>query len=204
MRNERFLIIDDFYSNPTGVRELARNAEYLPKGVASKNFAGEESVHPFFSEGLVQKFEAAVGAKIKVEPERNAFGRFRKALEADRRRTRVHSDNTDWTAVIYLTPAEHCRGGTQFFRHRETGLDGPPSAKTLEQLGMTQQQFDIGVVFRDSLKSDCWDVVDQCDMRFNRCVLLRGRDFYHGSDQLFGENFENARLTQNFFFDIVK
>ncbi len=201
---KRFITIDDFYANPQGVRELARTVDYHPKGFVSRNFAGEESVLPFFSDGLVQKLEAAVGAKLKIDLERHAFGRFRKALGADRRRTQVHSDNTDWTAVIYLTPPEHCRGGTQFFRHRETGFDGPPDDRKLAEIGVSRVEFDRDFIFRDTLKPECWDVVEQCDMRFNRCVLLRGRDFYHGSDQLFGDSFENARLTQNFFFDVVK
>ena len=196
-----YLVIDNFYKNPLDVRNLAEQAHYGKKGELSKNVPGIESLIPFYSPQIIQKFETAIGAKIQVDLDHNAFGRFRLALEKDQRKTKVHYDNTQWTAVIYLTPDEYCKGGTSFYRHKATGLISPPSAEELSSLGLTQEQFDREVVLADSLIENRWEATRLCSMKFNRCVLLRGSQYFHGSDQLFGDSFENGRLTQNFFFN---
>jgi hypothetical protein len=204
VHQDEFIVIDDFYKNPQAVRELAQSAEYAKKGELSKNVAGIESLLPYFSYKIVEKFENAIGAKIDVDLAHNAFGRFRLGLEKDTRRTRVHYDNTDWTAVIYLTEAPFCQGGTAFFRHKETGLISPPSAETLKKMGWTKETFDRDLVMKDSLDGSKWEITKICPMKFNRCVLLRGAKYFHGSDQLFGSSFADGRLTQNFFFNEVK
>ena len=198
-----YLVIDSFYRNPAAVRELARTAVYAGKGELSRNVPGIESEIPFFSNAVIEKFETILGKRIEIDLSRNAFGRFRLALGTDTRRTRVHSDNTDWTAVVYLTPDEHCQGGTGFFEHKPTRFRSPPTEKELSELGMTRQEFDRDVILADSLIEDRWELTRLCPMRFNRCILLKGAQYYHGSDRLFGDCFENGRLTQNFFFNEV-
>ena len=202
MRGGRFQVIDNFYQDPLAVRELARTVEYHPEGDLRKKFPGEESTADYFSDALIEKFSRALGKEVLVDRTRNAFGRFRYARKADVRPTQVHYDDTDYTAVVYLSLDRDCRGGTQFFRHRETGLDGPPSAQWLSERRLTHQEFDAQIVLRDTLNSQKWELVEQCDMRFNRCVLLKGRDYFHGADHIFGDSFEDARLTQNFFFNV--
>ena len=199
----RAIIIDNFYADPDAVRELASNCPYVPKGQLSQNFAGEESMEAYFTSALVKKLEQAVNSRIIVDPQRNAFGRFRLAKSADKRRTKVHSDNTDWTAVVYLTPDDSCQGGTQFFKHIPTGLESPPTEEDLKLLGMTREEFDVNVVLRDSLDPSKWEVTEEVSMKYNRCALIKGKQYFHGSSHLFGDEFKNARLTQNFFFNVV-
>lgn len=102
--HDEFIVIETFYKDPWAVRELAKNVEYAGKGTLSRNVAGIESMAPYFTAAVVDKFENAIGSKIDVDLFQNAFGRFRLGLKNDVRRTRVHYDNTDWTAVVYLTP----------------------------------------------------------------------------------------------------
>jgi len=203
-RTNEYLVIDDFYRDPHAVRALALRADYAEKGELSRNVPGIESRLAYYSDAVIEKLEQAVGRRIVVAPEQNAFGRFRLGLSTDQRPTRVHSDNTDWTAVVYLTPDEHCEGGTSFFRHLETGLIGPPDEATLLRLGMSRSEFDRDIVLRDSLVDSRWQATRMARMKFNRCVILRGKRFFHASENLFGTSFADGRLTQNFFFDEVK
>lgn len=204
MSAERFLIVDDFYRKPEAMREFALRCPYFTKGTLSQNVAGVESVYSFYNDAIIDKFEKILGQSIIVLPEINAFGRIRIMMKNDVRRTQVHTDDTEWTAVVYLSQNHHARGGTCFYRHKPTGLDHYPNESILARMGLTQEEFDRDIVLRDSLDMSKWEVVDFCAMKFNRCVLLRGRQFFHGSDRFFGDCFENARMTQNFFFDTNK
>lgn len=197
------VIVDDFYTSPEKVLDLAKNCKYVPKGALSQNFAGIESFDSFFTKSIVEKLERIVNSKIDVDPNRNAFGRFRLACGEDKRRTKVHSDNTDWTAVVYLTPDEHCQGGTQFFKHLPTGLEGPPTDEWLEENKMSRNYFNSEIILKDSLNESKWEITGECKMKFNRCLILQGSKFFHGSSNLFGDSFGNARLTQNFFFNVI-
>jgi hypothetical protein len=201
VKEPEYLIFDDFYKDPEGVRALALQAEYAGKGALSANAPGIESKLPFFSDAVINKIEAIIEKKIKVDPQHNAFGRFRLAVENDKRRTKVHTDNTDWTAVVYLSEEQHCKGGTSFYRHKETNLISPPDQHQLRKMGLTKKEFDRDIVLRDSVLADCWELTKMCPMKFNRCVILRGAQYFHGSDQLFGKSFADGRLTQNFFFN---
>ncbi len=204
MNSEKmFIQIDDFYKEPHLVRNLSLNTEYHEQGALSDNVAGIESEISAYSQSVIERFQMLVGQRIDCRPKNNAFGRFRIMCEEDKRRTQVHTDNTDYTAVIYLSLNKHSKGGTCFYRHKETGLDHYPNRSELSDLGLTKQEFDTNIVLRDSLIEDAWEVIDYCEMKFNRCLILKGKKYFHGSNCFFGSNKENARITQNFFFNAL-
>ena len=198
------IVVDDFYKQPNTVRSLAINAEYAPVYSLSPNFAGRESAHSYYTESVVSALSGLVQSRIEVDPQKNAFGRFRLAKQGDARRTRVHFDNTKWSAVLYLTPPEHCAGGTVFFKHKATGLYGPPNDGELNRLGyLSRQDFDSNVVAEDTLVCHRWDESVRVSMAYNRLVVFRGSELFHGSDFLFGHTSEDCRLTQVFFFNTL-
>ena len=51
----------------------------------------------------------------------------RLTLAGDKGVSGVHIDPCFYSGILYLSLPEHCRGGTDFFRHRRTGLDRAPT-----------------------------------------------------------------------------
>jgi len=199
---KNYLVIDDFYKDPDSVRRLAQTCPYVPKDLYTQNFAGIESVHAYYSTDLVEKFQFHLEETIQPRSNTDAFGKFRFSVKSDKERTKVHIDNTNWSALVYLTSNEFCQGGTKIYKHKETGLTAFPNSQQLADLGFSKQEFDQKIILSDSLDDSKWEVMDEIEMKFNRCVLLRGDHLFHSSSGLFGSDFENGRLTQNFFFNV--
>lgn len=195
------IVIDDFYENPLSVRELALKAKYYPPQTLSPNYAGMESYHCYYTGALIEKFEKIVGNKIEVDLGRNVFGRFRSSAESRPRSTLVHMDDAEWSAVVYLSLDEDCQGGTAFYKHKETALFGPPDGEGLKKLGLSSLgEFDEKMVRRDSLDESKWERDVFVAMKFNRLLLFRGSERFHGYP-LFNGSPSTARLTQLFFFN---
>jgi hypothetical protein len=199
---KNILVIDDFYKDPDSVRKLAQTCSYVPKEQCTQNFPGIESVNAYYSNDLIEKFQYHLEEPILPRSSSDAFGKFRLSLKSDYGRTKVHIDNTNWSALVYLTANEFCRGGTKIYKHIETGLTAFPNSLELAALGLSQQEFDQQIILSDTLDDSKWEVMDEIEMKFNRCVFLRGDHLFHSSSELFGSNFENGRLTQNFFFNV--
>lgn len=194
------IVVDDFYSDPFRVRKVAIGAQY--KDVRNLNYPGLQSVRTFSSDSIKEAFRALVGKKICVDEKMLTFGRFRVMSEGKDTRLKIHADGgADWTGVIYLNLPNQCRGGTAFYRHKETGLEGPPSAAKAAALGFdNSDSLGKSLIERDSLNSDSWNQTMYVAMRFNRLVLFRGSEMFHSHTCSWGSRIEDSRLTQNFFF----
>jgi hypothetical protein len=134
--------------------------------------------------------------------------RFRIATAGSesRARLRMHVDgNSYWSGIVYLSLPEHCRGGTDFYRHRELGTDRAPiyDNEVTRYGAQSCAQFTQQLIERDSNDPSKWEHVMTVPMRFNRCVLFRPW-FWHTSGESFGDRGENARLIQLFFFTLDK
>jgi hypothetical protein len=202
MLPEDVLIIDDFYTKPERIRELALNAEYNHFKDLS-NFPGAESKKSFFSANHVKRFEELLNRRVYFDPDKYIFGKFRFATHQDEARTCVHLDwNVDWTAVIYLSLTEHCRGGLGLFKHRETGLTKLPTSEELLTYNCTSvSEFDKRYIIPVTKDLSKWELIIEIPIKFNRLVLFRGSNYFHGITEQFGDSLENSRLTQNFFFN---
>ncbi|MCB0340857.1 MAG: hypothetical protein H6626_10790 [Pseudobdellovibrionaceae bacterium] len=201
--NSSVIVVDNFYSDPDCVRELALGDELVDPFSLSGNFAGRESEYNYFSESIVESFEKILGTKIVVDEDSNAFGRFRFARASDKRKTQIHFDNKDWSAVVYLSRNSPSGTGTIFVEHRRLNLVGPPVSKEeLQRYGCDNlNDFDRKYVLPDTLNPGAWATHLRVPFKYNRLVLFRGRKLFHGSEGLFGENRADGRLTHNFFFD---
>lgn len=176
------IIVDDFYNNPESVRNFALEQEFNVKG----NYPGLRTKE-FLSDGVKDCI------KEIVKPYTGAFlgfskiysGSFQVATAKDR--TWIHADHYNkWAGVCYLTPNAPHTGGTGIFRHKATGA-------------YSSVEMPKDVIW-DGLDYTTWDLVDVVGNRFNRLVLYRG-DLYHASLDYFGNNNQNGRLFQLFFFD---
>ncbi|MGL5827612.1 MAG: DUF6445 family protein [Nocardioides sp.] len=198
--DEEVCIIDDFYVNPDPVRDLALRTEFIDFG-GKANFPGAESAKAFGTGAHCQMFETALGASIHWDPKEWVFGKFRLSRESDSLPTHVHLDSVDWTAVVYLTPEATPSGGPVFYGSLEFGVDRVPSRERLRDLGFESvADFDLRYVLPNTSNPEKWSEIGRVTPEYNRCVLFRGGRLFHGIGQTFGQEMNEARLTQNFFF----
>ncbi len=192
------IVVDDVYDDPHGVREAALRLRYPPAPGA--NYAGRNSHDKFLLADTDRMLSWVAGEPLAGLTER-AHGAWRTTLAGDLGRYMVHVDvGVDWSGVLYLSLPEHCRGGTTFFRHRQTGLDhAPVTAAEFAACGTrTAQEALDSILGRDSNDPAQWDETMTVPMRFNRLVLFRPL-LWHGAGEGFGDSPENARLVQLFF-----
>ncbi len=198
---QKIIVVDSFYAGPFRVRDVALRADYMD--VRSMNYPGFQSCRSFFSKSLKNEFAELIGESLAIEPNKLTFGKFRAMFGSTGTRLKVHVDGAaDWTGLIYLNLLEQCRGGTAFYRHKKTGLEGPPAQYQAEALGLTDpQEFESIIVEADTLNSEAWEQTTFVGMRFNRLLLFRGNELFHCHTSAWGTAMEDARLTQNFFFN---
>lgn len=192
------IIADDFLADAWPLREAALKLDYPDLQGA---FPGRNSLQRINVDGLAAEASRLTGEPLKpIEPPQS-HGKCRITLARDTGRAKVHVDKAYWSGILYLSRPEDCRGGTEFFRHRETGTD---------RLALTQEEANKhgyaspgemhdAILSADSLDDAKWDMVMQVPMRFNRLVLLRPW-LWHTAGPAFGENIRNGRLVYLMFF----
>lgn len=176
------IIVDDFYSNPDETRNFALSQKFDVKG----NFPGFRTKE-FLWDGpkkAIQEFVKPYSGKF-IGFSSQYSGAFQIATAKDR--TWIHADTYNkWAGVCYLTPNAPHTGGTGLFRHKATN-----ACSNFELPANTK------IESQDYTK---WDLIDTIGNKYNRLILYRG-DLFHASLDYFGDNNENGRLFQLFFFD---
>jgi hypothetical protein len=201
-----YLIIDDFYDDPHAVRAAALHTDYA-RFEDQQNYPGDNSAEAFEMEGLNDFVSRLVHEPVVGTPG-TSHGRFRIATAGAESRARLtmHVDgNCYWSGIVYLSLPEHCRGGTEFYRHKELDTDRAPiyDSEVVQYGARSCARFTRDLIKRDSNDPSKWEHVMTVPMRFNRCVLFRPW-FWHTSGESFGDQGENARLIQVFFFTLDK
>ncbi|MGD6874280.1 DUF6445 family protein [Sutcliffiella horikoshii] len=197
--SKKLIIVDNFYSDPDKIRELALEEEYA--SVARLNYPGYQSHKIFKSNALKLSFEKLIGKEIDVDSDRFTFGGFRLITEETGQMPKIHADSIDWAVMIFLTPNAPLEKGVGFYRHKETGLEGPPSDQIARELGFEDaSEFERTIIHRDQANLECWELVSTVSPVYNRLVMFRGRELYHAPIGGFGDSPENCRITHNFFF----
>jgi hypothetical protein len=197
-----FLVFDDFYADPMEVRRAALRLEY-PQPKARPNYPGRNSAQRLMIAGIEEMVSKMVNEPL-VAAKNQAHGYCRISFAADdaERRYTVHIDpGAWWSGIVYLTLPEHCEGGTEFFRHKESGSDRAPLYPHELAAAKARNFGDAGhaIIERDSNDMAKWDHLMTVPMRFNRLVLLRPW-LWHTAGKSFGDSLENCRLVQLFFF----
>lgn len=196
------VVVDDFYDDPLVVREKVSRLEF-PEPPRQQNYPGRNSRLSFVPQGLDDAVSRLVNERV-VGSEENAHGHFRLSLggEDARRNYYVHVDGDAlWSGILYLTLAQHCQGGTEFYRHRETASD-----RTLirnedaQAAGFANcSDYTSAIINRDSNDLAHWEHLMTVPMRFNRLILFRPW-FWHTAGRSFGDDIHDGRLVQLFFF----
>lgn len=193
------LIVDDFLTDPHVARDRALALGYDPANKAG-NYPGLMSDAALTIPGLNAAVSALVGEPL-VAAAGTMHGHCRLTLRADRGVTGVHIDPCHYSGILYLSLPEHCRGGTEFFRHRRTGLDAVPHEMArIQAAGYPDINALVeDVVNRDTRSSSKWERTFVAPMRFNRLILFSPWMF-HNAAPAFGDRAVNGRLVQTLFF----
>jgi len=194
MRNS-IIVIDNFYDNPEEVREEALSMDYLDGGT----YPGKDSRTNNFDRAMIEKISRIVGAPIIAR----GSGNYRLSLEGDTASRHIHTDAVDYyVANISLTRNEDVKGGLALWKHKETGLErsAPSDHLSVEQCGMTLREVEQNIILKDGLDESKWEQTTLIPYRFNRCIIIDGRNFHSPWPQGFGDSAENGRLSQHFFF----
>lgn len=189
------IIVDDFLDNASEVREAGLRLHYP---AVRGNFPGRNSAQAV-DLCVDEEISRLVGEPLVPAPGQ-AHGKFRLTLAGDVGKARVHVDASHWSGILYLSEPQHCRGGTEFFRHIPSNTDrcaydddearalGYPSAKRM-----------VDDVLEDSLDESRWELTMRVPMRFNRLVLLRPW-LWHTAGENFGSTPQDGRLVYLMFF----
>ena len=177
--NLELMIIDNFYLDADSVRNFALNRTFDVFG----NYPGKRT-KSYLSDDVknaIQHWMNPVGKITNWFEEQDSTGAFQ--LTTARDRTWIHSDsNNNWAGVCYLTPDAPHTGGTGLYRHKRTG------------------EFRRHTTDYEGYDYTKWDLFDKIGNKYNRLILYRG-DLFHASIDYFGDNNENGRLFQTFFFN---
>jgi len=201
MLNKDLIVIDDFYDNPFGMRNLALQSEYL--AFLNSNIPGYESKNSYFNNYYAEKFSKLINNKIDINPNKLSYGKFRYSLAESKSLSSMHLDKAEWSAIVYLTLDMDCKGGLGVYKHKETGLSKvPDNFEELNKIGYSSiADLDRKIVHPATNMFDKWELIEHIPMKFNRLVLLRGSKYFHSVTEKFGESIVNGRLSHNFFFN---
>lgn len=202
MNPPSLIIVDDFLADPHEMRRQALALGYDPARKKG-NYPGLLSSRALPIKGLDEAVSARAG--VRLQPAAGTTHQYcRLTLRGDTGRSGVHIDPCFYSGILYLSLPEDCRGGTDFFRHRRTGLDRvPQNDRALAAAGYADLNRLIEeVVNGDTLKPSRWERTMTAPMRFNRLILFSPWMF-HNSAPAFGDRPENGRLVHLMFFAAV-
>ena len=191
------IIVNNFYNDPDNIREYALNLKYegeeKHEAVGWRSESGRKII-----DGTKEFFEKVLNCKI---PDGDNHGEWEYSTNGcfqlcNKDVTRVwHRDSQDYAAIIYLTPDAPPNCGTSFWRHHKyKSMDG---------------QF---VFSKDDWKELCkendphidskpWEEVDRVRNVYNRLVIFNASQI-HAVTEYFGNDINDSRLFQLFFFNI--
>lgn len=198
-----FLIVDDFLKDPWAARRAALALDYDP-AKQHGNFPGLNSAAPLDTGAVDEAVSQLLG--IRLGPASGTqHGHCRLTRKADKGKSGVHIDPAAYSGILYMSRPEDCArpdaGGTDFFRHRRTGLESvPQDPARIAASGYADLNALIeDVVNKDTCLPAKWERALRVPARFNRLLLFSPWQF-HNAAPGFGSTPDNARLVMLLFF----
>lgn len=194
------MIIDNFLDNPLAARQQALGLTF-PSERSAGNYAGSTSTQPLQIRQLTEAVSQRLNAPLQGA-EGTLHAHCRLTLKGDKGRTGVHIDPCFYSGILFLNLPEHCKGGTDFYVHKRTGLDGIPSRPADLLAAGYQSPNDCveDIVNKDTFRSERWQRSMRVPMRFNR-LLLFSPWLFHNAGPGFGTNTHDGRLVCLLFFN---
>jgi hypothetical protein len=194
-----FIVVDDFLDNPHQLREAALGLDY-PQ--VQGPYPGRNSSKRINLDGINQEVSRLVGEPLVPMAHNQAHGKCRVASANDKGTAKVHVDSSHWSGILYLSRPEDCRGGTEFFRHKETNTERAPYSdqESMARFGApSAKQWVADLLAKDSNDDSKWEMSLRIPMRFNRLILLRPW-LWHTAGESFGTSMQDSRLVYLMFF----
>jgi len=195
----KLIVIDNFYNNAKETRDYVLSQEFSVRG----NYPGQRTISYATEElkAIIQKYLEPFAGKITTFPIPNKDGSDASKIyngsfqyTTSRDRSWIHTDKfNNWAGVLYLTPDAPETSGTGFFKF----YNGSTCQADTDRM---KCQSEIDKASQDMTK---WTMVDVVGNVFNRLILFDANR-YHMSMDYFGDNKENGRLFQVFFFSTEK
>ncbi|WP_324075714.1 MAG: DUF6445 family protein [Erythrobacter sp.] len=201
------LIIDDFLKDPWAARRAALGLDYDP-AAQHGNFPGRNSTGALDTAAIDAAVSRLLGLKLGPAPG-TQHGHCRLTRKGDKGKSGVHIDPAAYSGILYLSRPEDCTGplagGTDFFRHKRTGLEAVPTDPA--KIAATGYD-DINALVEDVVNKDTtnpakWERTMRVPVRFNRLLLFSPWQF-HNAAPGFGTTAEDSRLVMLLFFGVVQ
>jgi hypothetical protein len=192
-------MIDNFLADPEQARRQALRLGF-DRSRKDGNYPGVLSDAPLPIGGLEASVSKILGVPVRPAAG-TVHGHLRLTLRQEKGLSGVHIDPASYSGILYLSAPENCRGGTDFFRHRRTGLERVPGDPlAIARAGYADVNALIeDVVNKDTLSPSRWERTFTVPMRFNRLILFSPWMF-HNSGSGFGDKVGNGRLVYLMFF----
>lgn len=199
---DRFLIIDNFYTDPDSVRNYAISLQR--EDSTGGNYSGIMSLDHFLTQEHLDSFAQLFGHQVK--PSTQLTGKFRFSKITDHATQNIHFDpgpNQVWAGVWYGSKDHPEVDGTAFWKHKRTGVESIPlTQEGIEQYGWHNTDDLKHFLETDGVDYSKWDKTLAVPYKYNRLVMFRPWMF-HSPGPEFGDTIETARLVQTFFFSPV-
>jgi Family of unknown function (DUF6445) len=193
-------VVDGIYHDPDSIRELALSLEFTSR---ARNFPGLRSTRTLIPEEISE----TVKRLIQIDPASPDHhipyhGCFQVMRKDDGKRAYVHADHAAlFAGLVYLSPSVNPKGGTEFFRHRLTGLTRFPLKSeiqtTAENLDLSSEEL-LALLKADRVDAKKWEKLDSISFQYNRFVFYDAH-LFHKNGETWGSELSDARLTHNFF-----
>lgn len=191
------MVVDNFYKDPTAVRQLALQQEF----VADKDYhKGKRSTTQHLFPYVREEFMRLLNVPITNWTYYGTNGVFQ-YCDASQPMV-IHSDAQTYAAAVYLTPDAPLEAGTWFWRSKATGLRMAPTAEDAAARGITPAELEKQTYDGKLLDQTAWDRTDAIANVFNRLVIWNAK-LIHSAGLYFGpDDPAKSRLFQLFFFDV--
>jgi hypothetical protein len=189
--HKNLMIVDNFYKDPDFIREYAINNLKFNE---SDYHRGKRSDR-FLLNGTKEKLEEILGRTItNWNHPSYANGIFQYCTSYDP--IVYHIDSQTFAGAIFLTPNAPLDSGTATYRSKITG------ATRFEEFNDEYSKTFLGVSndfnFYDNTS---FELVDKVANVYNRLVMWDAKTI-HAASNYFGDDINNARFFQLFFFDV--
>ena len=191
------IVIDDFYKNVDEIRNYALSQIYQPPenhgAVGYRCESGKKIM-----DGTKKMFETLLGGTI---PNGSKHGEWGYSTNGCFQWCNVrvpivyHCDSQKYAAIIYLTPNAPPNCGTSFFRHKNYKIR---NSSIFSKSDWYKSDLNHKEPHLDKTQ---WEIVDSVGNVYNRLVIFDAQ-YIHAVTEYFGEDINNSRLFQLFFFNI--
>lgn len=196
----RYIIVDDFYNDPDELVRVALSSlreEDSPSG----GYAGVMTTEAYLGVQVREIFQ-----KLTMEPSinssTNANGRLRFTRTNDTFKFHIHYDvdmQTKWAGVVYLSKNHPKTEGTNFWRHKRTGLEiAPNTVEGFAKYGWSSFHDLKAFLETEGLDESLWEKTFSIPYKYNRLVLFRPW-LLHSPGPAFGDTLESSRIVQTIF-----